>query len=70
MMVGTNVVSEPIRQLPNLDVRDWSSSWGLDDISFSAVGEAELRYGISNLAQGPSTAFFPSTANWCGLLRR
>lgn len=51
-LLDTNVVSELIRRSPDLAVRFWAASQALEDLFFSAVGEAELRYGAAILAAG------------------
>ena len=52
VLVDTNVVSELIRRLPNPAVGSWAATHALHDLFFSAVGEAELRYGAAILAAG------------------
>ena len=52
VLVDTNVVSELIRESPDPAVGDWTATQDLEDIFFSAVGEAELRYGAAILALG------------------
>ena len=52
VLLDTNVVSELIRPSPNLAVGDWAAARILEDLFFSAVGEAELRYGAAILAAG------------------
>ena len=52
VLVDTNVVSEQIRQLPEPAVADWAAALDLEELFFSAVGEAELRYGAAVLAAG------------------
>ncbi len=52
VLVDTNVVSELIREAPDPAVGDWTATQDLEDIFFSAVGEAELRYGAAILAPG------------------
>ena len=52
VLVDTNVVSELIRKSPDPAVGDWTATQNLEDIFFSAVGEAELRYGAAILAPG------------------
>jgi len=43
----TNVVSEPIRKAPEPSVATWATGLPAEILSFSAVGEAELRYGAA-----------------------
>ena len=52
VLVDTNVVSELIGRSPDPAVGDWAAAHHLEDPFFSAVGEAELRYGAAILAAG------------------
>ncbi len=52
ILLDTNVVSELIRKSPAPAVKIWVANWPLADLFFSAVGEAELRYGATILAVG------------------
>ena len=52
VLVDTNVVSELIRQSPEPAVAGWAAARDLRELFFSAVGEAELRYGAAILAAG------------------
>ena len=52
VLVDTNVVSELIRRSPDPAVEDWAATHDIEDLFFSAVGEAELRYGATILAPG------------------
>ena len=52
VLVDTNVVSELIGRSPDPAVGDWAAAHDLEDLFFSAVGEAELRYGAAILAAG------------------
>ena len=45
-MLDTNVVSELMRPEPAPVVYDWSNKCDEACLFFSAIGEAELRYGI------------------------
>ena len=47
VLLDTNVVSELIRKSPDPDVEAWAAGHVLEDLFFSAVGEAELRYGAT-----------------------
>ncbi len=51
-LLDTNVVSELIRKSPALAVANWVSDHPVEDLFFSAVGEAELRYGAAILPAG------------------
>ena len=50
ILVDTNVVSELIGRSPDPAVGDWAAAHDLEDLYFSAVGEAELHYGAAILA--------------------
>ena len=52
VLVDTNVVSELIRKSPEPAVAGWAAAHDLEELFFSAVGEAELRYGAAILAVG------------------
>ena len=49
MLLDTNSVSELIRKSPAPAVAAWVSAHPLEDLFFSAVSEAELRYGAATL---------------------
>jgi len=50
--LDTGVVCEPIRKSPVPAVAAWAASHSLEDLFFSAVGEAELRHGAAILPAG------------------
>ena len=52
VLLDTNVVSELIRKARDPRVADWVAGLRLEDLYFSAVGEAELRYGAAILPAG------------------
>ena len=52
VLLGSNVVSELIRKAPDPAVEAWAADHALEDLFFSAVGEAELRYGAAILPAG------------------
>ena len=52
ILLDTNVVSELIRKAPDPAVTSWVSDHSLYDLFFSAVSEAELRYGAAILPPG------------------
>ena len=52
VLLDTNVVSELIRRTPDPNVTSWVSDRPLRDLFFSAVGEAELRFGVAILPTG------------------
>ena len=52
VLLDTNVVSELVRSSPHPAVEAWTGGRPLEDLFFSAVGEAELRYGAAILPVG------------------
>ena len=52
VLLDTNVVSELIRKAPDPAVEAWAAGHALEELYFSAVGEAELRYGAAILPAG------------------
>ena len=52
MLLDTNLVSELIRKSPAPAVVVWTAGYPLEELFFSAVGEAELRYGAAILSPG------------------
>ena len=52
VLLDTNVVSELMRKAPDPAVAAWAAGHPLQDLFFSAVGEAELRYGAAILPAG------------------
>lgn len=52
ILLDTNVVSELMRPAPEPTVPAWTASHPTDELSLSAVGEAELRYGAAIPAAG------------------
>ena len=52
VLLDTNVVSELLRPSPNSAVEGWVAGREAADMLFSAVGEAELRYGVALLPAG------------------
>lgn len=52
VLLDTNVVSELLRPSPNSAVEGWVARREAADLLFSAVGEAELRYGVALLPAG------------------
>ena len=51
-LLDTNVVSEMLRPSPNPAVESWVAQRPAAELYFSAVGEAELRYGVAMLPEG------------------
>ncbi len=52
VLLNTNVVSELIRKAPDPAVEAWAANHALEELFFSAIGEAELRYGAAILPAG------------------
>ena len=52
ILLDTNVVSELIRKSPNPTVVAWTFNHSRRDLYFSAVGEAELRFGAAIIPPG------------------
>ena len=51
-LLDTNVVSELMRPSPNTAVEAWVARRQRAELYFSAIGEAELRYGVARLPSG------------------
>ena len=52
VLLDTKVLSELIRKSPDPAVEAWAAGHPLEDLCFSAVGGAELRYGAAILPAG------------------
>ena len=52
ILLDTNVVSELMRKSPDPAVEAWTAGQPGEELFFSAVGEAELRYGAAILPTG------------------
>ena len=52
VLLDTNVVAELMRKTPDPAVAMWAAGQPLNSLFFSAVGEAELRYGAAILPTG------------------
>lgn len=52
IVLDTNVVSELMRPSPSPVVEAWMAAHDAADLFFTAVGEAELRYGVAVMAAG------------------
>ena len=52
VLLDTDVVSELLRKAPDPAVEAWAAGRPLEDLFFSAIGEAELRYGAAILPAG------------------
>ena len=51
-VLDTNVVSELMRPVPAPAVEAWVAGWPAESLFFSAIGEAELRYGVAIMPEG------------------
>ena len=49
ILVDTNVVSEPLRGVPEPRVAEWLDAQALETLSLSAITVAELRFGVRAL---------------------
>ena len=52
VLLDTNVVSELLRPSPNPAVESWVADRPAVELHFSAIGEAELLYGVAILPAG------------------
>lgn len=52
ILLDTNLVSELMRRSPDPAVAAWAAGRAVEDLFFSAVGEAELRYGAAIMPAG------------------
>ena len=52
MLLDTNVVSELMRRSPDPGVDAWTAARPAEELFFSAIGEAELRFGAAILPAG------------------
>lgn len=52
ILVDTNVISEPLRKVPERRVVDWIDAQPLETLYLSAVTVAELRFGVASLPAG------------------
>ena len=52
ILLDTNVVSELMRSSPNPVVETWITQHSVEELFFSAIGEAELRYGVAVMPMG------------------
>ena len=51
-VLDTNVVSELMRPAPAPAVEAWVAGWPAESLFLSAVGEAELRFGVAIMPEG------------------
>ena len=52
ILVDTNVVSEPLRKVPETRVVDWIDAQPMETLYLSAITVAELRFGVASLPAG------------------
>uniref|UniRef100_UPI004057B027 PIN domain-containing protein n=1 Tax=Candidatus Electronema sp. TaxID=2698783 RepID=UPI004057B027 len=52
ILLDTNILSEPMRQLPNRQVISWLDQQAVADLFISAVTKAEIELGIALLPDG------------------
>lgn len=52
ILIDTNVISEPLRAVPNTQVVAWLDAQPLDTLFLSVVTVAELRLGVARLPAG------------------
>ena len=52
ILVDTNVVSEPLRALPEPRVAEWLDEQALETLYLSAISVAELRFGVLSMPVG------------------
>lgn len=52
IVVDTNVVSEPLRKVPEPRVVEWLNAQALETLYLSAITVAELRFGVQTLPVG------------------
>ena len=59
-LLDTNIISELLRPSPDPAVETWVDGRRATDLYFSAIGEAELRYGVAVLPAGRRRAALAS----------
>ena len=52
IVLDTNVISEPLRQVPENRVTEWIDAQALETLYLSAITVAELRFGLAALPAG------------------
>ena len=52
ILVDTNVVSEPLRPVPEPRVAEWLDAQALETLYLSAISVAELRFGVLSMPVG------------------
>lgn len=56
ILLDTNVMSEPLRQVPEPRVVRWIDAQAMDTLALSAITVAELRAGVARLPPGQRRA--------------
>ena len=56
ILLDTNVILEPLRQVPNARVLGWIDAQALETLYLSAITVAELRAGIALMPAGKRRA--------------
>ena len=52
ILLDTNVISEPLRRVPEARVINWLDAQSLETLYVSAITVAELRFGVASLPVG------------------
>ncbi|WP_280354890.1 type II toxin-antitoxin system VapC family toxin [Nocardia otitidiscaviarum] len=52
IILDTNVISEPLRPVPNQHVADWIDAQSVETLYLSAVSVGELRFGAAAMPTG------------------
>ena len=52
IVLDTNVISEPLRQVPENRVTEWIDAQALETLYLSAITVAEVRFGLASLPAG------------------
>ncbi len=52
ILLDTNVISEPLRRVPEARVIDWIDAQSLETLYLSVITVAELRFGVATLPVG------------------
>ena len=52
IVLDTNVISEPLRQVPENRVTEWIDAQALETLYLSAITVAEVRFGLAALPAG------------------
>ncbi|HEX7322024.1 MAG TPA: type II toxin-antitoxin system VapC family toxin [Mycobacterium sp.] len=52
ILIDTNVISEPLRKIPDPRVLEWIDAQAVETLYLSTITIAELRFGIASLPTG------------------